>query len=53
MIAFMILGIGMVYFGMPLAVGNLGFNIYLAVVLRFSIKHPFFIALFILLIVVL
>lgn len=47
------IGIGMVVLVLALAVENLGFNIYLTVVLRFSIKHPFFIALFILLIVVL
>jgi hypothetical protein len=42
MIAVMILGIGigMVYFGMPLAVGNLGFNIYLAVVFSASMEFP-------------
>jgi len=42
MIAVMILGIGlgMVYFGMPLAVGNLGFNIYLAVVFSASMELP-------------
>ncbi|XP_058745670.1 organic cation/carnitine transporter 3-like [Vicia villosa] len=42
MIAVMILGIGvgMVYFGMPLAVGNLGFNIYLAVVFSASMEIP-------------
>ncbi|CAK8561097.1 unnamed protein product [Lathyrus sativus] len=42
MIAVMILGIGvgMVYFGMPLAVGNLGFNVYLAVVFSASMEFP-------------
>lgn len=42
MVAVMILGIGigMVYFGMPLAVGNLGFNIYLAVVFSASMEIP-------------
>ncbi|KAK7405436.1 hypothetical protein VNO78_06729 [Psophocarpus tetragonolobus] len=34
------LGIGMVYFGMPLAVGNLGFNIYLAVVFNALMEIP-------------
>ncbi|TKY68304.1 Organic cation/carnitine transporter 3 [Spatholobus suberectus] len=41
-VAVMVLGIGvgMVYFGMPLAVGNLGFNIYLAVVFSASMEIP-------------
>jgi hypothetical protein len=41
-IAVMILGIGigMVYLGMPLAVGNLEFNIYLAVVFNASMEIP-------------
>jgi len=34
------LGIGMVYFGMPLAVGNLNYNIYLAVVLNALMEIP-------------
>jgi len=34
------LGIGMVYYGMPLAVGNLGFNIYLAVVFNAFMEIP-------------
>ncbi|KAI5391324.1 organic cation/carnitine transporter 3 isoform X1 [Lathyrus oleraceus] len=42
MVAVMVLGIGigMVYFGLPLAVGNLGFDIYLAVVLSALIEIP-------------
>lgn len=42
MVAIMVLGlgIGMVYFGMPLAVGNLGFDIYLAVVLNALMEIP-------------
>jgi hypothetical protein len=38
----MIIGIriGMVYLGMPLAVGNLEFNIYLAVVFNASMEIP-------------
>jgi len=42
MIDVMILGIriGMVYYGMPLAVVNLGFNIYLAVVFSASMEIP-------------
>lgn len=42
MVAIMVLGlgIGMVYFGMPLAVGNLGFNIYLAVVFNALMEIP-------------
>ncbi|KAK7317276.1 hypothetical protein RJT34_01358 [Clitoria ternatea] len=42
MVAVMVLGLGlgMVYFGMPLAVGNLEFNIYLAVVVNASIEIP-------------
>ncbi|KAJ1385219.1 MFS transporter superfamily [Sesbania bispinosa] len=42
MVAVMVLGlgIGMVYFGMPLAVGNLGFNIYLAVVFNALMEIP-------------
>ncbi|KAK7314168.1 hypothetical protein VNO77_39380 [Canavalia gladiata] len=41
-VAVMVLGIGvgMVYFGMPLAVGNLGFNIYLAVVFSALMEIP-------------
>jgi len=34
------LGIGMVYFGMPLAVGNLNYNIYLAVVFNALMEIP-------------
>ncbi|KAK7313945.1 hypothetical protein VNO77_39152 [Canavalia gladiata] len=34
------LGIGMVYYAMPLAVGNLGFNIYLAVVFNAFMELP-------------
>ncbi|XP_058756752.1 organic cation/carnitine transporter 3-like [Vicia villosa] len=34
------IGIGMVYFGMPLAVGNLGFNIYLAAVINALMEIP-------------
>ncbi|WVZ01671.1 hypothetical protein V8G54_022477 [Vigna mungo] len=34
------LGIGMVYFGMPLAVGNLNYNIYIAVVLNALMEIP-------------
>ncbi|KAK7327313.1 hypothetical protein VNO80_31555 [Phaseolus coccineus] len=34
------LGIGMVYFGMPLAVGNLDYNIYLAVVFNALMEIP-------------
>ena len=34
------LGIGMVYFGIPLAVGNLGFDIYLAVVFNAFMEIP-------------
>ncbi|KAL5062232.1 hypothetical protein RYX36_023969 [Vicia faba] len=46
MVAVMILsfGIGMVYFGMPLAVGNLGFNIYLSVVFSASMEFPSYVA---------
>ncbi|KAL5073379.1 hypothetical protein RYX36_012363 [Vicia faba] len=42
MVATMVLGIGigMVYFGMPLAVGNLGFDIYLAVVFSALMEIP-------------
>jgi MFS family permease len=42
MVAIMVLGIGigMVYFGMPLAVGNLGFDIYLAVVFNGLMEIP-------------
>ncbi|KAK7313947.1 hypothetical protein VNO77_39154 [Canavalia gladiata] len=42
MVAIMVLGlgIGMVYFGMPLAVGNLGFDIYLAVVFNALMEIP-------------
>ncbi|KAJ1385216.1 MFS transporter superfamily [Sesbania bispinosa] len=42
MIEIMVLGIGigMVYFGMPLAVGNLGFDIYLAVVFNALMEIP-------------
>ncbi|XP_029125140.1 organic cation/carnitine transporter 2 [Cajanus cajan] len=42
MLAIMVLGvgIGMVYFGMPLAVGNLGFDIYLAVVFNALMEIP-------------
>ncbi|CAI8600603.1 unnamed protein product [Vicia faba] len=42
MVAVMVLGIGigMVYFGMPLAVGNLGFDIYLAVVFSALMEIP-------------
>jgi len=42
MVAVMVLGIGigMVYFGMPLAVGNLGFDIYLAVVFNGLMEIP-------------
>ncbi|XP_057457590.1 organic cation/carnitine transporter 3-like [Lotus japonicus] len=42
MVAIMVLGIGigMVYFGMPLAVGNLGFDIYLAVVFNALMEFP-------------
>ncbi|KAK2354099.1 organic cation/carnitine transporter [Trifolium repens] len=46
MIAVMILGIGMVYYGMPLAVGNLGLNIYLAVVFSASMEIPCCVALY-------
>ncbi|GAU34151.1 hypothetical protein TSUD_66290 [Trifolium subterraneum] len=48
MIAVIILGIGigMVYLGMPLAVGNLGFNIYLAVVFSASMEIPSCIAIY-------
>ncbi|AES99605.1 organic cation/carnitine transporter [Medicago truncatula] len=48
MIAVMILsiGIGMVYYGMPLAVGNLGFNIYLAVVFSASMEIPSCVAIY-------
>jgi hypothetical protein len=48
MISVMILGIGigMVYLGMPLAVGNLGFNIYLAVVFSASMEIPSCIAIY-------
>ncbi|XP_045809700.1 organic cation/carnitine transporter 3-like [Trifolium pratense] len=46
MVATMVLGvgIGMVYFGMPLAVGNLGFNIYLAVVFNALTEIPAYVA---------
>ncbi|KAI4323282.1 hypothetical protein L6164_022900 [Bauhinia variegata] len=37
-------GIGMVYFGMPLSVGNLGFNIYLVVMFNASLEIPSYIA---------
>ncbi|XP_058734741.1 organic cation/carnitine transporter 3-like [Vicia villosa] len=42
MLAIMVLGIGIgiVYFGMPLAVGNLGFDIYLAVVFNALMEIP-------------
>jgi len=30
----------MVYLGMPLAIGNLGFNIYLAVIFNASMEIP-------------
>ncbi|XP_058734735.1 organic cation/carnitine transporter 3-like [Vicia villosa] len=42
MLAVMVLGIGtgMVYFGLPLAVGNLGFDIYLAVVFSGLMEIP-------------
>ncbi|CAI8600602.1 unnamed protein product [Vicia faba] len=42
MVAIMVLGIGigMMYFGMPLAVGNLGFDIYLAVVFSGLMELP-------------
>ncbi|CAL5206807.1 unnamed protein product [Lathyrus oleraceus] len=42
MVAVMVLGIGigMVYFGMPLAVGSLGFDIYLAVVFSGLMEIP-------------
>ncbi|KAI5394746.1 organic cation/carnitine transporter 3 [Lathyrus oleraceus] len=42
MVAVMVLGIGigMVYFGMPLAVGNLGMDIYLAVVFNGLMEIP-------------
>ncbi|XP_057420191.1 organic cation/carnitine transporter 3-like [Lotus japonicus] len=48
MVAVMVLGIGvgMVYFGMPLAVGNLGFNIYLAVVFNGLMEFPSFIVVY-------
>jgi OCT family organic cation transporter-like MFS transporter 4/5 len=46
MIAVMILGIGMVYYGMPLAVGNLGLNIYLAVVFSASMEIPCCVAIY-------
>ncbi|XP_058745672.1 organic cation/carnitine transporter 3-like [Vicia villosa] len=48
MIAVMILatGIGMVYYGMPLAVGNLGFNIYLVGVISASMEIPTCVAIY-------
>ncbi|XP_050920113.1 organic cation/carnitine transporter 3-like [Lathyrus oleraceus] len=48
MISVMILGIGlgMVYYGMPLAVGNLGFNIYLAGVFSASMEIPSCVAIY-------
>lgn len=41
-------GIGMVYFGMPLNVGNLGFNIYLAALFYALLDIPAFIATYLL-----
>ena len=41
-------GVGMVYFGMPLGVGNLGFNIYLAVTLNALLEMPSYIATYLL-----
>ncbi|KAI4323275.1 hypothetical protein L6164_022895 [Bauhinia variegata] len=39
-------GIGLVYYGMPLGVGNLGFNIYLASMFNALLEVPSFIALY-------
>ncbi|XP_058761798.1 organic cation/carnitine transporter 2-like [Vicia villosa] len=49
-IAVMIIGtgIGMVYYGMPLTVGNLGFNIYLTGVISASMEIPTCVAIYLL-----
>ncbi|KAI4323280.1 hypothetical protein L6164_022899 [Bauhinia variegata] len=41
-------GIGMVYYGMPLGVGNLGFDIYLAVIFNALLEIPSFIVTYLL-----
>lgn len=40
LVMFLGIGIGGVYYGAPLAVGTLGFNIYLAALLKASMKIP-------------
>ncbi|KAJ4850049.1 hypothetical protein Tsubulata_050993 [Turnera subulata] len=40
-------GVGMVYYGMPLAVGNLGYNIYLSVLFNALLELPSYLVVFI------